>query len=417
MPDYENLYQQQLASNRRRQKRYYDNHKAEITRRKREERGELRALRKEVANLRAGNDNAPCEECQNEPPSPNPPAVSQKRGNRRNTTQAPEIVEPDEPDEPEPEPAPVASNNKRKLKIVYTVGGIVNKFKELIPNEDTLKTHIRSIRKVFELTGCQYFEACITKFIKIKKDIETARQNNGKPYSINSILAYLNSIRVAYTLITDIAIPDNIKRQYDELCEIYKQKSKAQSKKKKEDMDLAVITTDEYLERIDNKFGEGTKEELIANLYMMCPARDNFSLTVVVNVIEANKDKTKNYIIVPRTKANCKIILNKYKTSNRYLDLTYDLDKDTSNMVRNWITEENIGYGATIFKEKKLSDFISKMHKKINIKGSINYLRHMIVSNQKIDEMSIEDLVKNATKMMHSPAMHRDYCRVLLAKS
>ena len=419
MPTNAELYEKYLENNRNRQRKYYTAHKEEIKKKKRDDRAELARLKTEVALLRAGGNPAPtepCEECQQN--DPEPPAVLPRRLLRKKTPQAPEIVEPDEPDEPEPEPAPVAPNNKRKQKIQYTVEVIVNKLKTLeFKSEATRKKYIRDITSVFNLTKCQYFEACVKQVEKIKKYLETAKQKNGQPYGINSILAYLQSIRYCYTRIPEITIPEDIKRRYNEIIDVYKVRSKEQTKRNKLDLDKGVITTDEYMERIDTTFGEGSKESLIANLYLNVPARDNFELYVVVNVIEANKDKTKNYIIVPRTKANCKIILNKYKTANKYLDLTYDLDANVSTLVRDWINEENIAYGNTIFKEKKLSDYISKFHKKINITGSINYLRHMIVSSQKLDEMSIEQLVKEATKFGHSAQMHRDYCRVLLAKS
>lgn len=176
----------------------------------------------------------------------------------------------------------------------------------------------------------------------------------------------------------------------------------------------------DYMEKIKTTFKENSKEWLITNIYMQCPCRDNLHLIIVPTVEEANKDKDKNYIVVPRLARGktvlCKIILNQYKTSNKYGMLTYDLDQPVSSLVRKWIENNKLVMGSPLFTQKKLSEFVSKMNKKIGVEGSINYLRHMIISNQKVDDLPVEELVAKARNAAHSVAAHRNYCRLVVAK-
>ena len=272
---------------------------------------------------------------------------------------------------------------------------------------------IKDITTTFRLTGCSYFEQCVRDFDNIKSKIENARMPNGELYSNNSRSGYFYSIRWVYTHM-DLKIPEGIKKKYNDLLSIYHERSLVQTKQNKIAADKAVLPESEYSGKIEQEFGKDSKEWLVTQLYLQIPCRDDLYLTFVPN-LAGSKDTTKNYCIVPRTGA-VKVILHKYKTSAKYGDLTYDLDGSLSQLIREWIAKHKITVGSPLWMEKSLSSFISKMNKKIGIQGSINYLRHLAISNQNIDSMSIEELHQRATQSGHSITMHRDYCRAILAK-
>ena len=275
---------------------------------------------------------------------------------------------------------------------------------------------IRDITAIFRIIKCKYFEQFVKQFDNIKKLIENAKMANGEQYSLNSRAGYFYAIRWIYTHMK-LNIPEDIKTKYNTLLAVYSEKSLIQTKKKKESADKSVLPQADYVGKIEHAFGKDSKEYLVVQLYLQVPCRDNLYLKVVPTLAEAKKDVTRNYAIVPRGKGLCKVILNVYKTSLKYKDLTFDLDSSLSQLIRSWIAKNGIAEGSTIFKDKSLSSFVSKMNKKINIEGSINYLRHMIISNQNIENMSIEELHEKAALSGHSIQMHRDYCRSVLAKS
>ena len=272
---------------------------------------------------------------------------------------------------------------------------------------------IKDITTTFRLTGCSYFEQCVRDFDNIKSKIENARMPNGELYSNNSRSGYFYSIRWVYTHM-DLKIPEGIKKTYNDLLSIYHERSMIQTKQNKIAADKAVLPESEYSGKIEQEFGKESKEWLVTQLYLQIPCRDDLYLTFVPN-LAGSKDTTKNYCIVPRT-GLVKVILHKYKTSAKYGDLTYDLDGSLSQLIREWIAKHKIPVGSPLWKEKSLSSFVSKMNKKIDIQGSINYLRHLAITGQNIDSMSIEELHQRATQAGHSITMHRDYCRAILAK-
>ena len=274
---------------------------------------------------------------------------------------------------------------------------------------------IKDIATTFRLTGCSYFEQCVRDFDNIKSKIENAKMPNGQLYSVNSRAGYFYSIRWVYTHM-DLKISDSIKKKYNDLLTIYHERSLVQTKQNKIAADKAVLPESDYSGKIVQEFGRESKEYLVTQLYLQIPCRDDLYLTVVPTLAASKKDTKKNYCIVPRGNGACKVILNVYKTSAKYGDLTYDLDMKLSELIREWIAKHEIATGAPLWKDISLSSFVSKMNKKIGIQGSINYLRHLAISGQNIDSMSIEELHQRATQAGHSITMHRDYCRAILAK-
>ena len=380
-------YQRHLELARARQKRWYEANGKQGAEKKRLKRQadakELKELRKE----RAERDSAPaCDSCQAEAEA--------------------------EAEEAEPVVAP----KPKRGRATYTLDQVIaelNKPDIGFTTDGSRKKCIADIKKVFDICKCVYFEQCVKKFDQIKKFIESAKKPDGTGYSLNTQLGYFYSIRWTYSHLP-ITIPDSVTKKYDALLNVYKLKSKAQTKENNASLKNSVLPQADYLARISNTFGKDSKQWLIVQLYLQCPCRDNLQLTVVNTVASAKKDKSVNYVVVPRS-GNCKIILNKYKTASKYTDLNYDLDAGVSTLVRTWITTHKITYGNQLFTDKSLSKYISEMHKIIGVTGSINYIRHMIISNQNLGGMTLEQLVAEATKSGHSAEMHREYCRVVMA--
>ena len=271
---------------------------------------------------------------------------------------------------------------------------------------------INGIKGVFKITGCQYFDQCIKQFNKVKESVANAMKSNGEPYGTNAKKSFIYSVIWTQTHL-NVPLPEDVKKQYKALLAVYSQQSSVITAGNKVEADKSVLSQSEYVEKIEYAFGVQSKEWLITHIYLQVPCRDDLSLTIVSTAAPTKKDTEKNYIIVPRGNGNCKIILNKYKTSVKYTDLKFDLDKSLSVLVRSWIEKNKIEMGSTLFREASLSSFVSKMNEKIGIKGGINYLRHMIISNQNVDSLTPEQLIEQATRAGHSAAVHMSYVRLI----
>ena len=226
-------YQRHLELARARQKRWYEANGKQGAEKKRLKRQadakELKELRKE----RAERDSAPaCDSCQAEAEA--------------------------EAEEAEPVVAP----KPKRGRATYTLDQVIaelNKPDIGFTTDGSRKKCIADIKKVFDICKCVYFEQCVKKFDQIKKFIESAKKPDGTGYSLNTQLGYFYSIRWTYSHLP-ITIPDSVTKKYDALLNVYKLKSKAQTKENNASLKNSVLPQADYLARISNTFGKDSKQ-------------------------------------------------------------------------------------------------------------------------------------------------------------
>ena len=84
--------------------------------------------------------------------------------------------------------------------------------------------------------------------------------------------------------------------------------------------------------------------------------------------------------MVPKTRTVCQSVINEHKTAGHFELLLKNLSTFLSDLIRNYINENNITFGYYLFSDSTLSPFVLKMSKEIGYYVTINTLRHMAIS-------------------------------------
>ena len=177
---------------------------------------------------------------------------------------------------------------------------------------------------------------------------------------------------------------------------------------KKTNQEDAVISYNEYENKVVEKFGLESKEYLMIKIYKEVTARDDFDLYIINDEEKHKDDITKNYLIEENKKYT--ILLQAYKTSKNKDPIKIKLTSELDNLIYQCITKHKIEKILFSSKHGLNSSFISTMHKKIGIKGSINMIRHIIISSG-IKNMNLEERVQMAKNSFHSIETQKDYKR------
>lgn len=169
---------------------------------------------------------------------------------------------------------------------------------------------------------------------------------------------------------------------------------------------------DEYQKLIKEKFGENSKEFLITDLYKEAPLRDEFSGLRVVDKIP---EKIDNNIIVVNDDAKSRLIITDYKTAKKYGIIDTELSPSLTNRIKNYLLTHKLK--NNILFAKNLGSFINNMNKELNdprVKGSINFLRHVMASSLYQDKTEEEIVNKYLPLFGHSIKMFHDYIRPIV---
>ena len=269
--------------------------------------------------------------------------------------------------------------------------------------ESSRNNYLNWVKKFMDITDCNNLEKCLTHPKKVLKLLEDS------PYSINSKKNYIESVLVAITK-TNIKLQPKTIAAYKNFFEVLKIKSIEENAKKQ--VEDKVEDFNKYLENIKSIHGENSKQYIISKMYDEATVRDDFCLKIIKSVRQNTNDK-ENYIVVPAD-GNLQLIINSYKTEDKNGVLNYVLSTQLTKLIRKYIIDKKIKYSDYLFgKAKLLSDYVSKMNKKIGITGSITYFRKMKIAQILRDE-NINDAQKRvelAAKMAHSPDIQLRYFR------
>ena len=337
-------------------------------------------------------------------------------------------VPPASAPEVQPQDIVLHKDKRRTIKVkktIFTEDVVIQKLRDYQPmkSETTREQYIRDAKGLFRVTGCPDLGGCLKNFEKIKHEIETARQKKDptKTYGVNQKKQFIQSIVWLLTHF-EIKIEPETRQKYDEYFAIYKQLSLELGKEKIEKKERgggAVDSVNTILKKVEDKFGESSKQYMIASFYKFAPMRDDFAGLVVIPSIRNNDNSKMNYCIVPRQeKQKCTLVIQKYKTDKLYGILKFQLDNKTSTLLRNYIKKRKVQYDGKLFPEYKkdaMSSYISGFMKKVGYlgEGGINYLRHAVVTEEFKDHenLTAEEKVKLSRRLAHSVVAQYQYLR------
>ena len=273
-----------------------------------------------------------------------------------------------------------------------------------IETENTRKKYTADLKRVFSLAKLDKFIGSMEEFTAIKKAVESSKYSlSTQRGSIQSILVFIEHSK--------IVIDSKVKARYALLLDVAKVKTDDELILRMNNPDNAVITYDEYLKLILDKFELNSKEYLLAMLYREIPCRDNFGSLKIIDSLDED-DGVGNFLL-----RNCEnVILNDYKTKNVYNKVVYDLSSKLSGILLDYIDACEID--SVLFPEQKpLSAFVIAMNKKIGLKISINTLRKMSVSEFLAKaNITAEDRMEQSRKMCHSVGTQKKYKRIIKKK-
>ena len=319
--------------------------------------------------------------------------------------------------EPEPEPTDytqmenvVLPNNKSN----YTQEDIINLLKNdtNIKSDNTRRTYIVDIKRLFKMTGCADMKKCLNSYKKMLGSIEKSQ------YSINSIKQTIQSLLFVsdkYNILHNLFSKnkaDNLKKFFKSAFEKYKDKSITELEQKQST--IAYPTFNEYLNKVKNKYGETSKQYLISYAYSQFSVRDDFkNMKIIQRLTDDNKED--NFLLINGNKMM--FIINNFKTSKKYQRLEFTVLGKLKKLLLEWTKNKKIGNGDFLFGKSPLSQFVSELNKSLGYDkqfGGINIYRHMRVSDlYKNKDLTFQEREKLSNEMGHSLIVQKQYKRYL----
>ena len=389
------------AKSRERSKRYYDANKEKIA-----------ARRKLQRDARLG---APQEEMQHDEPPPEPMPIAPvplavapapkartrlQAARAQAAPAAPVAVAAIAP----VAPVPAANTAQLTLKEAAKIIG------ESIENVTSRRNYISSLKTVVGIIKCKDLRSCFNNFTKAIKAIESSKQRNGKDYKVNSKKQMFQSI-VKLTELLGIDLSEDALTAYHDKFQEYKILSNDQTQQRKAE---EVMDYKTYLALVKKEYGELSKEFIVASLYYEDGFRDDLQLKIVRT---EKGEPLGNLLVVPDDETKpLRILLQAYKTSARYGPKKVTLSNGLSKLIKQYIAQNEIPFDSYLFGNKSLSRFVSDMNKQMDLKITINTLRHMgIASILSRPGLTAAERAKLAKKYNHSPWTNESYARVVVA--
>jgi hypothetical protein len=290
----------------------------------------------------------------------------------------------------------------------FTLEMVISTFEATITRPNTVKKYICDMKRVFKLSGITVFTGTLDEFYGIKQSIDESKYSlSTKKGSFQAILVFITNSR--------IGVDKKVLANYDRCHKIYCIKYEDQNTKKKTDNAEMVLPFTKYHKKIKDYFGADSKEYLIASLYNELTARDDYG-ALIIKRINPFDDGICNFICINKTKTNCFIVLNTYKTSNLYGKKVKVFSDELCSLIVNYIQKNQMAdYLFPEEVESGLSKYVSDMNEKIGVSGGINAIRHMKVSEflQKPD-LTPEMRLQFSTDCMHSESTQQRYRRGVL---
>lgn len=265
--------------------------------------------------------------------------------------------------------------------------------------EHTKKAYIGNIKRLIGAVGNDDILTLI-RTRKIRERIDATNYSNNTKYGmIMTALTALNGMKIKLPK----KIFNELKAYMDLLTrEINNERTVKQATE-------TVIKFKDYIKKVKDAYGDASKMFIIANLYDEITVRDDFQLQIVD---KAPKKPTHNYLIL--NKQNCRVLITKYKTANKYGNVSVLCSKKLSELLKKYIYENNLQIGDYLLGDGELSDYINYNNKNIGVNGAVSMFRQMKITELSNDpKITNEDMIELAGKMKHSPLIQLTYLRNL----
>ena len=279
-------------------------------------------------------------------------------------------------------------------------------------NEISMKTHIQRMKIIQKLTDFNDLEQDLTNYEKMIDCIENGTYGkNNKLYKNNSKKNLMESLLYCLDNI-DIQLDIDIRTKYQDYYDKLKIISNDQLNVSKTSQLNEIMHFEDYRNKILERFGKESKEFLLVKLYETACARDDFNLYIVKSIEETKQDKTKNYLVMMNE--YYVICIQNYKTSKEKEGIYVNVPDDVKELINNYINKNNVTDRLFSNKSGLHSQFIGKMNRKIGIVGSINWIRHSVISSELGNlDITAEERLALAKKCFHSPITSLNYQRSL----
>jgi len=285
-------------------------------------------------------------------------------------------------------------------------------------NDKNEKSHLNTLFKI--LGNPDNYLQAIMKAQPVLERMVAFRQDTGrfkgKPYAINSLKSFIQILVITITRLS-LPVPPSQQDIYQSALKVKNFESDNVSAIKQKT--LKVPTFASYIARIKTKYKEGSKQWVMTKLYQEITMRDDFHLKIIRSEGDDSKNIKDQYLVVPEDETKpLTIIINHYKTDNRYGVIKVICEPALSKILRTYIKATKLQYGKYLFPLHN-SAFVSKMNKAIgeNKDGGvgITLFRQMKVS-EIASTSSAEERVLLSNRMGHSPLMSLKYIRLLRAE-
>ena len=261
-----------------------------------------------------------------------------------------------------------------------------------VESKASQQMYINSMKRILKLFDTDDLIKVIYDKNLVEKIIQDRPVNTAKA-DLQAILKIVDTF--------PIAISEKLKSKIKTAFDVLKEKSSEKSAEPKEDL----ISFDEYIKKIEEKFGKESKQYVVVSLYHELPLRDDMQLKIV-DSIKSTKDKDYNYLVLNKSPKG-RIIVHNYKTSEGLGSIDKQLSTKLTNIIKKYINSKDDK--EYLFTDKKMSSYVQKMNAAIGLKSGINLFRHMAVNQFDPDTKTAEEKVKKASDMGHSVNTQRKY--------
>lgn len=285
----------------------------------------------------------------------------------------------------------------------------------IIKTDNTLKKYEEDTKRLMDMTGCDDLKKCLLKHGEIIEGIENSTMRNGKPYSLNTKKGIYQTIIYLLDNIQKLKnFNKKIRQIYFTKWELYKIKSYDENDSRISNN--VVNTYDDYMNKVKNKYGEKSKEFLIVSLYNEITARDDFGELKLLPM-NRSKEKFEGENVLFYGKKRFRIQMNKFKTYKSDKQIKIELSEGLSKLMREYIKTHDLKEGDNLFKEHKLTNFLKKMNKELQIDdrgGPVNFIRHSKISTElSREDLTPEDRLRLSKLSQHAPVTQLRYIRQL----
>jgi hypothetical protein len=278
--------------------------------------------------------------------------------------------------------------NKKPISLAELKDKIVEK----VEKKSSQEMYINSMKRILKLFDTD-------DLIKVIYDKSLVEKITGdRP--VNTAKADLQAIlKIVDTF--PISISEKLKSQIKTAFDVLKEKSFEKSAEPKEDL----ITFDDYIKKINDKFGKESKQYVVVSLYHELPLRDDMQLKIVDSV-KATKDKEFNYLVLNKSPKG-RVVIHNYKTSKGLGTIDKELTSGLTKILKKYMNSKDDK--EYLFTDKKMSSYVQKMNTALGLKGGTNLMRHMAVNEFEPDSKSAEEKVALAQTMGHSVQTQKKY--------